>query len=853
MPIWKPNETIKNGRFLIEKTLGTGGFGITYLAQEITNGQQVVIKTLNANRQSAEDFREIQEKFVNEALKLSQFRHPYIVGVRELIQEGDLWGMVMEYIEGQELYDYVLDRKKLTQAEALNYISQIVQALDYVHQQGVLHRDVKPNNIMLRKGTREAILIDFGLAREFIDGKSLSMTNSLTQGYAPPEQYDRHGNFGAYTDVYALSATFYHMLTGQTPVPANFRQQPNVKLTEPKEYNSAIDDRVNHAIIQGMAMDAKQRPQTMAEFRKLLGLRQELITLYPIISESVLAPPAIVVSTSPVTPITSESSIASLETVSSPSPSTLHPVTSKLIVDYPETISSPSVSFQPAKKIALLREGSVVIISIFLIFLGIEVGKKNLNTFGQHSESCDRKTKNKDFQKVLANCNSVIELNPKSVDAYVNRGGIREKLKQEKEALSDYNKAIELDPGSSNAYVGRGSVKADNGQKKEALIDFNKAIELDSKNADAYVNRGIFKINSGQEKEALIDLSKAIELDSRNADAYVALGYAKVNSGQAKEALIDLSKAIELDSRNADAYIALGYARFNTGQTEALADFNKAIELDSENTNAYVGRGTLRANNEQKKEALADFNKAIELDSKNANAYVGRGTLRANNEQEKEALADFSKAIELDSENTDAYVSRAKVSGNSGQNKEALVDLNKAISLRPKRSDTYVVRGNLNEKIGQEKEALSDYNKAIELDPKNADAHWNRGTIRESLNQVKEALSDYDKAIELDPKNAQAYHYRATMRYNSGQKKEALSDYNKAIEYGFTHHEDYQNRGNINYDLGLSQEALSDYKKAQSIPYPNITKETDAREKQLQERIKELEKNILIIKPVKPL
>jgi eukaryotic-like serine/threonine-protein kinase len=87
-------------------------------------------------------------------------------------------------------------------------------------------------------------LIDFGLARDFIDGETLSMTNSLTHGYAPPEQYERHGNFAAYTDVYALAATLYHLLTGQTPIPANFRQQPNVKLTEPKKFNPAISDRV---------------------------------------------------------------------------------------------------------------------------------------------------------------------------------------------------------------------------------------------------------------------------------------------------------------------------------------------------------------------------------------------------------------------------------------------------------------------------------------------------------------------------------------------------------------------------------------------------------------------------------
>ncbi len=281
MQIWQPNQTIKNGRFLIKQKLGVGGFGITYLAVETTTGQQVVIKTLNAERQGEPDFREVQEKFVNEALKLSQFRHPYIVRVQELIQEGVLWGIVMEYIDGMELSDYLLEQGKLSEAEAVGYIDRMAQALDYVHQQGVLHRDIKPNNIMLRRSDRQPVLIDFGLAREFIDGKTLSMTNALTHGYAPIEQYDRQGQFGAYTDVYALAATLYHLLTGQPPIPANYLEQPSVKLPEPKSYNTAISKGVNRAIMQGMALDFRLRPQNMTEFRELLGVAKAAASTSP--------------------------------------------------------------------------------------------------------------------------------------------------------------------------------------------------------------------------------------------------------------------------------------------------------------------------------------------------------------------------------------------------------------------------------------------------------------------------------------------------------------------------------------------------------------------------------------------
>ncbi|WYM00593.1 MAG: bifunctional serine/threonine-protein kinase/formylglycine-generating enzyme family protein [Gloeotrichia echinulata CP02] len=270
MKLWTPNQHIKNGRFIIQKVLGGGGFGITYRAIEQRTGKLFVIKTLNHIQQNQADFDERQEKFVNEALVLKGCKHPHIVQVYELIQEDGLWGMVMEHIDGEDLAVYIDQHGQLSEKEALEYIEQIGQALEYVHQQGFLHRDIKPNNILLRRGTKTAVLIDFGLAREFTIGKTASMTNSMTQGYAPLEQYDRQGKFGAYTDVYALAATLYNLLTARVPIPANFREYAPLK--PPKEFNPQISDRVNDAILKGMALVSEDRPQTVREWLELLRI-----------------------------------------------------------------------------------------------------------------------------------------------------------------------------------------------------------------------------------------------------------------------------------------------------------------------------------------------------------------------------------------------------------------------------------------------------------------------------------------------------------------------------------------------------------------------------------------------------
>ena len=268
MQLWQPGQELQNGKFTIQKLLGGGGYGETYSAIDTNTNKTVVIKILNDIHRSKPNFEQEQIKFVQEAFRLVQCSHPHIVKVHEVINENGLWGMVMEYIRGEDLYERIDKRGKLSEAEALKYINQIGTALEYVHQQGMLHRDVKPNNIMLRDGKQEAVLIDFGLAREFDLNRTGSMTNARTEGYAPIEQYERRGKFGTYTDVYALAATLYALVTGEVPLPANYRKT-GIPLPPPKQRNPKISDVVNNAIIKGMGLEAHERTQTVREWLEL--------------------------------------------------------------------------------------------------------------------------------------------------------------------------------------------------------------------------------------------------------------------------------------------------------------------------------------------------------------------------------------------------------------------------------------------------------------------------------------------------------------------------------------------------------------------------------------------------------
>ena len=272
--------------FEIEEVLGAGGFGVTYLARDLSplaawravkeymprdwgtrRGDGTIGPRTGAN---AEDYGWGLERFLEEARILSRFKHPNIVHVYQVFEARGTAYMVTEYVEGRTLSAEVKKAGPLSESRVREVLAALTDGLSAVHASGLLHRDIKPANVMVREdGT--PVLIDFGAARQAMGRHSRSVTALLTPGYAPIEQYSARGNQGPWTDIYALGAVAYFALGGGVPEDATERvpedRLPSLSAAAPGRVSGELASAVDAAL----AVDRRDRPQSLAAWSALLA------------------------------------------------------------------------------------------------------------------------------------------------------------------------------------------------------------------------------------------------------------------------------------------------------------------------------------------------------------------------------------------------------------------------------------------------------------------------------------------------------------------------------------------------------------------------------------------------------
>ena len=306
-------KSLLNGRYLIGRTLGSGGFGNTYLAFELNLQSKLAIKEYMpygialrhpgttmvslVDQTTSGDYQTGLDKFLEEARTLSKFNsHPGIVSIRDFFHENNTAYIVMEYVDGVTLKEYVRQKGGNIALETMLEVARpLMDSLRQVHEVGMMHRDISPDNIYITK-ERQVKLLDFGASRHAMKEASKSLSVILKPGYAPEEQYRARGKQGAWTDVYALAATIYHCVSGKLPTDSLDRLEEDT-LEPLSKVVKGVPAYVDEALMKALAIRGKDRFQTMEAFQRALKLYREPV------QESVVVTPQPTPQVAPVQPV----------------------------------------------------------------------------------------------------------------------------------------------------------------------------------------------------------------------------------------------------------------------------------------------------------------------------------------------------------------------------------------------------------------------------------------------------------------------------------------------------------------------------------------------------------------------
>ncbi len=325
----KPGTKLLQGQYTITRFINSGGFGITYLAKDSLDRDVVIKECFPGNfcrrsdtivgarsRAHQAEFRSIVKLFVQEARSLAKLAHPNIVGVHQVFEDNDTAYMAIDFIDGRDLLDLIEDPTiEMTPSKIVTMTHKLLTAVGFIHDSGILHRDISPDNILINK-KGEPILIDFGAAREEATraSRALSALRVVKDGYSPQEFYIAGSEQGPWSDLYALAATLYHAITGQPPANSQVRlaaiaegnADPYEALSGrfagyPLGFLEAIDKAL-HAVPRRRIQNAAEWQEMLANPSKQIRDADPLAAVSRLLSEQTLEPDVQVVLPEPPTP-----------------------------------------------------------------------------------------------------------------------------------------------------------------------------------------------------------------------------------------------------------------------------------------------------------------------------------------------------------------------------------------------------------------------------------------------------------------------------------------------------------------------------------------------------------------------
>lgn len=688
---------VLGGRYQIIRLLGGGGFGTTFIAEDtyLPGNPQCVVKQLKPQTTNPLTLQAARRLFDTEAQILYQLgNHAQIPRLLAYFEENQEFYLVQEIIKGCDLFQELTPGKQLSENKVISLLQDILEVLEFVHQQKVIHRDVNPQNLLRREQDGKLVLIDFGAVKQITTqmahapGKTKLTVAIGTPGYVPSEQ--AHGNPKLSSDIYAVGIIGIQALTGLLP--------------EQLSKDADTDEIIWY-----------EQAQVSLEFTEVLNkmVRYDFRQRYSSASDALQA----------LKELTSRLSV----TVVLPTPSK-------------NTPAQNNISIRKRLYKALGFSGLVglgIAATIFIINIISSSNATALYNRGNTLYDLNR------YKEALNAYEKAIAIKPEYSEAWNGQANTLSDLKRYKEALNAYEKAIQIQPDYLEAWQSRAFVLDSLQRYEEAINSFDKALKIKLDYPEAWNGRGNALINLQRYGEAIASYEKAVQYKPDYYQSWNSRGWALHNLHRYEDAIASFDKAIQHKSDYDEAWYNRGNALVNLQRyPEAIDSYAKAVQFQPNYYQAWYSRGNALINLQRYPEAIDSFDKTIQS-KPNYQAWYNRGWALHRLQRYEEAIDSYDKAIQLKRNNYQVWYNRGNAVYNLKRYEEAITSYNRAVRYKPDHYEAWYSRGNALFNLKRYKDAIASFDKAVQYKPDYREA-------TEARNQAQSQMESEAHPLEED-------------------------------------------------------------------------------------------------------
>jgi tetratricopeptide (TPR) repeat protein/predicted Ser/Thr protein kinase len=765
-------------RYELKELIGKGGMGEVWKAWDRTLARPVAVKFLSGGEYSE------AKRFMREAHVVARLSHPNIVPVYDFGEVGGRPYLAMQLLEGA-----TIDRAGLNTRSTIEAIGDVARALDFAHRQGIVHRDVKPSNIMISEG--RAWLMDFGLARPAQVDSSISASGTIlgTPQYMSPEQA-RGERVDARSDVYSLGATVYALLCGRPPfetspeagIMAVLHRVLNEEPVPPRKINVELSWELETIVLKAMSKDPGRRYSSAAEMaddlRRWLdgeAIRARRASILYRVQKKVQKNRWAVLAAS-------GGLAAAVAVAAFLAPRWLQERDARRLAEK-EKIA------QLAREREEFRRREAALQELGALWSRVVAEKQEL-----HIAASDPAKAMARIRETVDQVGGYLADHPDQPQGFYIRARARLYVHDLAGAEEDLREALKRNERFAPAQALLGRLKLE--QYARRLYGDASTFEERMRGAEPLLKEAEDRLNRGWEQglQALsitrwgLMKTREDEVAEMLVRALVEF-YVSRNPVEARRILLQANEAKESEE------YCNWLGQWSESAEEKIGWQDRALARMPHFAKAYVDRGLARREKGDRTGAIDDYTRALNLDPRVAGVYVNRSIAKKEAGDPAGAKEDLNRAIEVDPQEPLAYFNRALLLQQQKEYQGALRDYARAIELEPKMARAHVNCGNVRKNMGDVAGAIESYTRAIEIDPKLAGAYSSRGVARKEQGDLAGSLEDHDRAIELDPRNPLAWVSRSTSRRAAGDMAGAVEDCTRAIELNGSLPEAYGARG----------------------------------------------------------